>query len=243
MTATAMSPVPAEPDRVDQVTVSDGTFDLFTWLPAGGAGPGVLLLQEIFGVGSYIRSVATRLRDLGFVVAGPDLFWRHQRGWAPAHDEAGMAASFAMVQQAGGDPLIADSVAAMEVLAAAHEVTGRPGVLGFCLGGTLAWGVGLVGDPAWVVSYYGSGVPDALDSLDRLACPVLVHLGAADDFFPPGGVDRVRAATAGLDRVTVRLHDAGHAFDNHDAPMFHDAAAASTAWAETVRFLATHAPR
>lgn len=241
MTANPMSPVPAEPDRVDQVTVSDGTFDLFTWLPEGGTGPGLLLLQEIFGVGSYIRSVATRLRDLGFVVAAPDLFWRHQRGWAPAHDEAGMAASFAMVQRAGGDPLVPDSVAALGALAEFSEVSGRPGALGFCLGGTLAWGVGIQGDPAWVVSYYGSGVPDLLDAVGELTCPVLVHLGTKDDFFPPDGIDRVLAATASMDHVTVHLHDAGHAFDNHEAPMFRDAPAAAVAWAQTVEFLRTHA--
>lgn len=240
MTATSMSPAPSEPDRIDQVTVSDGTFDLFTWLPEDGPGPGVLLLQEIFGVGSYIRSVATRLCDLGFVVAAPDLFWRHERGWSPTHDQAGMEASFALVQRAGGDPMVPDSMAALEVLAGFGEVSGPPGVLGFCLGGTLAWGVGIQGDPAWVVSYYGSGVPDLLDDVDQLTCPVLVHLGTKDEFFPPDGIDRLQEATAPMDHVTVCLHDAGHAFDNHEAPMFHDAPAAAAAWGQTVEFLGAH---
>ncbi|HEX2574952.1 MAG TPA: dienelactone hydrolase family protein [Aquihabitans sp.] len=229
-------------DRIERIAVADGSFDLFTWLPASGHGPGVLLLQEIFGVGAYVRAVATRLRDLGYVVAAPDLFWRQHPGWAQDHDEAGMAASFAMAQQADPEQLVADSIASLEALAGLDEVQGRPGVLGFCLGGTLAWNVGLAADPAWVVSYYGSGVPDALGDLGRLTCPTLVHLGSRDQFFPPDGNDRIRAAAEDLDHVTVEVHDAGHAFDNHEAPAFHDAAASEAAWAETVAFLSRHAP-
>jgi carboxymethylenebutenolidase len=241
MTDPTPTPDPVEHDRTETVTVADGTFDLYTWLPDGGSGPGVLLLQEIFGVGAYLRSVATRLRDLGFVVAAPDLFWRQQRGYAADHDEAGMGESFGLVMQADPVALRADSVAALGVLAALPEVQGTPGALGFCLGGALAWGVAVDADPAWAVSYYGSGVPDLIDLADQVTCPVLIHFGSTDAFIPMEGVDRVQAATADIDRITVRVHDAGHAFDNHEAPGFHDADASAAAWAETVAFLDEHA--
>ena len=72
--------------RIDRVGTPDGPFDLTVWLPEAGHGPGILLIQEIFGVGEYIRAVAEDLAALGYVVAAPDLFWRlkpgHQAGVA-----------------------------------------------------------------------------------------------------------------------------------------------------------------
>jgi dienelactone hydrolase len=60
--------------RTDQVAVDGGAFDLHVWLPESGTGPGVLLIQEIFGVGAYIRAVGERLAALGYVVGAPDVF-------------------------------------------------------------------------------------------------------------------------------------------------------------------------
>ncbi|HEY4377775.1 MAG TPA: dienelactone hydrolase family protein, partial [Acidimicrobiales bacterium] len=97
--------------RTDTVTVDDGSFDLHLWIPAAGQGPGLVLYQEIFGVGGYIRSVADRLCDLGYVVGAPDLFWRQQPNWAPAPDEAGMAASMQLVGSVDPAKAVADSVA------------------------------------------------------------------------------------------------------------------------------------
>ena len=235
------TPTPVTPDRVESVTVADGGVDLSVWLPASGSGPGVLLLQEIFGVGAYLRSVATRLRDLGFVVAAPDLFWRQQPGWVADHDQAGLERSFAVAQQADQEDLAADAVASLGVLAGLAEVQGAPGVLGFCLGGTVAWRVALDADPAWAVSYYGSGVPDLLEGAEEVTCPVLFHFGSRDDFLPLARAEAVVAATVGNELVTVRVHDAGHAFDNHESAMFHDPAASAEAWAQTLTFLHRHA--
>ena len=70
----------SEPTRTEQVTVDGGSFDLHVWLPPQTTGPGVLLLQEIFGVGAYIKAVAARLAREGYVVGAPDLFWRIRPG-------------------------------------------------------------------------------------------------------------------------------------------------------------------
>src|SRR5262249_27218556 len=69
-------PAMAITTRTDQLTAHDGgTFDGHVWLPDSGSGPGLLLLQEIFGVGPYVRSVAERLATMGYVVLAPDVFW------------------------------------------------------------------------------------------------------------------------------------------------------------------------
>ena len=89
--------------RDEQVTIGDdGSMTMPVWIPDSGRGPAILLLQEIFGVGPYIRAVGERLAAAGYVVGAPDLFWRFAPGWDAGHDEAGLAAS--MQQVANLDP-------------------------------------------------------------------------------------------------------------------------------------------
>ncbi len=228
--------------RTESVTVADGTFDLHVWTPEGGSGPGLLLIQEIFGVGAYIRAVADRLADAGYVVGAPDVFWRFAPGWAADHDQAGLEASLAQVGNLDPQQAIADCAAALAHLQTDPATGGRVGVIGFCLGGTLAWGVAAVAQPACCVSYYGSGVPSMLGLIDQVSCPTLFHFGDADAYIPNEGVDALAAAIAGREGFVINVERAGHAFDNHESAMFYDEAAANAAWAKTMAFLATHLP-
>jgi len=233
----------SEPTRIDQVSVDGGAYDLSVWVPDQGSGAGILLVQEIFGVGDYIKAVAARLARDGFVVAAPDLFWRLEPHWAADHDDAGLAASFDLAQRFDVEQGVVDSLAALAHLRDTPEVRGSVGVLGFCLGGTIAHLVAALGEPDAVVSYYGSGVAASLDQLDAIDCPVQYHFGTADTFIPSEDVERVRAAVeaTGRDDLEVQIQPgAGHAFDNHEAPQFHDAIAAAAAWGATQRFLSDH---
>ena len=236
----------SEPTRTEQVTVDGGSFDLHVWLPPQTTGPGILLLQEIFGVGAYIKAVAARLAREGYVVGAPDLFWRIRPGFAADHDEAGLAEAFEMVGSFDAEKGVADSVAALGTLKGLDEVRGGTGALGFCLGGTMAHLVAAEGDPDAAVSYYGSGVAESVGRLSDITCPVLYHFGGNDDFIPSEQVQAVVDAVeaSGRDDLRVDVHAAaGHAFDNHEAPMFHDVDAAAAAWATTVTFLAEHLNR
>jgi carboxymethylenebutenolidase len=229
--------------RDEQVTIGDdGDMTLPVWIPASGRGPTILLLQEIFGVGPYIRAVGERLAEAGYVVGAPDLFWRFAPGWVAGHDEAGLAASMKQVANLDPERAVADSVAALGHLAGLPESDGRPGVMGFCLGGTLAFGVAAADDPAACVSYYGSGVPGMVDRLDDVTCPTLFHFGSTDAYIPAEGVEALGAAIAGRSGFVLNVEAAGHAFDNHESEMFHDEAAAKAAWAKTMAFLAEHLP-
>jgi len=213
-----------------------GAMDLFIWEPAEPVGS-VLLIQEIFGVGAYIRAVAQRLAEAGYVVGAPDVFWRFAPHWSAEHDEAGLAASFEKVQQLDVPQAIQDCVAAHERLDAVDRVDARPAVMGFCLGGTLAFGVAAAGTPSCCVSYYGSGVPEMLGMLDQVTCPTLFHFGNADPFIPNEGVDALSAAIAGRSNMTLNVEAAGHAFDNHEAEQFYAADPAAAAWRKTMSFL------
>ena len=229
--------------RTDQVACgSDGAMDIHVWTPDGAAHSGILVLQEVFGVGAYIRAVAERLADAGYVVGAPDVFWRFAPNWESDHTEAGLAACLEKVQQLDFPQAIADCVAAWEHLRDQPGLTAAPAVLGFCLGGTLAWGVAANAEPSCCVSYYGSGVPSMLDLIDNVTCPTLLHFGNNDPYIPNEGIDAVAAAIVGRPNFIVNVENAGHAFDNHESDMFYNEAAANSAWAKTMAFLSTHLP-
>lgn len=215
---------------------------LHVWLPTRGSGPGLLLIQEIFGVGPYIRAVAQRLSGAGYVVGAPEVFWRFAPGWEAPHDEAGLEASREKVGQMDPAAAADDCVAALATLRDLDEVEGAPGVLGFCLGGTLAWSVAAGADPAVCVSYYGSGVPQMLDQVDNVSCPTLFHFGNTDAYIPGQGVEALNAAIGGRSDFVLNVENAGHAFDNHENAMFYDESAAQAAWAKTMAFLDQHLP-
>jgi len=217
-------------------------MDLYVWTPGGEPTAAILLIQEIFGVGPYIRAVAERLADAGYVVGAPDVFWRFAPNWEAGHDEAGLTESMAKVQQMDGPTAIADCVRALAHLGALDGVTAKPGVLGYCLGGTLAFGVAANADPSVCVSYYGSGVPDMIGMLDQVTCPTLFHFGNNDAFLPNEGVDKVNAAIVGREGFVVNVENAGHAFDNHESEMFYNEPAARAAWAKTMAFLNLYLP-
>jgi carboxymethylenebutenolidase len=236
----------SDPTRTEPVAVDGGEMTLNVWVPPNGSGPGILLIQEIFGVGSYIKAVAARLAREGYVVGAPDLFWRIEPGFQVDHDEAGLGKAFETVGKFDFPQGVTDAVAALAALKGLREIRGGTGVLGFCLGGTVAHLVAAASDPDVAVSYYGSGVADSIDQLASISCPVLYHFGGKDEYIPADQVQTVRDAVAATGREELRVEvqpAAGHAFDNHEAPMFHDANAAAAAWAVTESFLAEHLDR
>ena len=229
--------------RVESVEVPGGSFDLPVWLPETGSGPGLLLIQEIFGISDYIRAVAEDLAGLGYVVAAPDLFWRIEPGFDAAHDQEGLARSLEMGQRFDTGQGVTDSVAALDHLAQLPEVEGGLGVIGFCLGGTIAYFVAVRAEVAAVVSYYGSGVPDNLEVLEQISSPVQFQFGGTDAYIPREQVARVEEAAAGKPNVEVHVEeDAGHAFHNRKSAMFHMPEPAGRAWQRTEEFLRRHLP-
>jgi carboxymethylenebutenolidase len=218
-----------------------GEMSLGVWTPDSGSGPGILLIQEIFGVGDRLRTVAARLADAGYVVGAPEVFWRFAPGWSVEPDEAGLEEAFGKVGQLDFPQAVADLGVALDAIAAFPETVGTPGVLGFCLGGSLTFAVAADFGPSVAVSYYGSQVPAMLSKLDRVTCPVLFHFGSLDEYIPGEGVEALVAATAGRENTVVNIEIAGHAFDN-EARLFYDEAAAKSAWSKTLAFLTEHLP-
>ena len=228
--------------RTDQVMCgSDGAMDVHVWTPESAPRAAILVIQEIFGVSAYIRAVAERLADAGYLVGAPDVFWRFAPNWESDHTEAGLGASFEKVQQLDFPAAIGDCAAALAHLQTQPGIDVAPAVIGFCLGGTLAWGVAANAEPSCCVSYYGSGVASMIGLIDQVSCPTLFHFGNEDPYIPNEGVDTIGAALAGHPGFVLNVENAGHAFDNHESETFYNDDAAKAAWAKTVSFLAEHA--
>ena len=219
------------------VQTDAGEMPAHLWTPASGTGPGLLLLQEIFGVSDYIRRRGADLAAAGYVVLAPELYWRLDAG--PVDESAPGAIEEAMgrAQQLDWPAAVSDAVAALGDVRG--RASGRTGVIGFCLGGGLAFNVAAVEQPDALVSYYGSGLPGLLDLAPRVTAPSLHHFGTADSYLDADTVATVRAAvTAGDGTVDFELYDgADHAFDNDDF-MLHHPGASALAWQRILAFLA-----
>lgn len=205
-------------------------------LPAGGRGPGIVLFQEIFGVTPYVTERAGDLAALGYVVLVPHVYWRQGD---PVIDE--LPAAMEAMGRVVWDEAVADGAAAVAALRDRPEVDGPAGVLGFCFGGGLAYAVAASTPVDFLVSWYGSALPDLLDAGPAVTAPSLHHFGLSDDYLRPDVVARMEATLTAAGATVLTYAGAGHAFDN-PAPEFHSADASRAAWGATVAWLAEHAP-
>lgn len=229
--------------RSETITAADGgTFAGHVAVPASGHGPGVLVIQEIFGVNAYIRDVCDRLAAAGYVALAPDVFWRVRPGVEfDSSDQATIAPAIEVTGQWDGEVGLSDLGSALAHLRGLPEVRGGTGVIGFCFGGTQTFRVAAAFDPACAVAYYGSGTAGLLDQVDSITCPLLFHFGDNDPYLPNSDVDAIKAATADRHHIAVHVHaGGGHAFDNHFAPHFTQPRIAVRAWTETLAFLYAH---
>jgi carboxymethylenebutenolidase len=232
--------------RDEVVRADDGhEFDAYLAIPESGTGAGMIVVQEIFGLTDYIKGVCTRLSELGYVALAPALYSRIERDIAL--DERlpdSLPQAFATMQRLDVPRAVGDAAAALGHLRRLPEVRdGRAGIIGFCLGGGIAYFVAAASDPDVAVCYYGSAIPDALDSAASVHCPVLFEFGDADVYITPEQRAAIRDAFEGRPNTEFHVHSgANHAFDNHNAAMFHHPAAAAAAWKETASFLEREFP-
>lgn len=223
------------------VPTADGRMDTYCALPPAGRGPGLLLLQEIFGVNPHIRAVARQYALAGFTVLAPDLFWRQQRkvslGYVgPERDQA-----LAMMRALEPAQALADVQAGVAALKAMPECTERVAALGYCMGGRLAWVAAARAGVDAAVAYYGGGIAGQLALAAELRCPMQFHHAGQDTAIPPEAVAAVRAAVAQSPAAAqAEFHDypeATHGF-NCWARAAHHPASAALATGRTLSFLA-----
>ncbi|HET6973744.1 MAG TPA: dienelactone hydrolase family protein [Pyrinomonadaceae bacterium] len=215
-----------------------GEFDAYLALPASGYGPGIVVLQEIFGVNSFMRGVADWYAAHGFVALCPDLFWRLERGVELT--EADRPKAFQLYQDLDEDLAVQDSAAAVKFLRKHPACNGRVGAVGFCLGGNLAYLLSVRYKPECAVGYYGVGIEKSLDEATSLDNPLLLHIAGKDQFCPPGAQAQIHATFDANPLVTIHDYpEQGHAFGRVGGDHY-DAAAAELAHLRSLEFFITN---
>ncbi len=191
--------------------------------PGNGKAPGLVVLQEWWGINDQIQAVAARFAAAGFVVLVPDLY----------HGKVAQSA-----EEAGGMMKALDRGQALQEIAGAVDHlrslgNGKVAVTGFCLGGALAFASAVqIRGLAAVVPFYG--LPGDLD-WSKVDAPIQAHFAQHDDWATVAGAQKIKEAVT----VPMALHvyDAQHAFANDTRPDVYNPAAAQQAWERAVSFL------
>ncbi len=215
-----------------ELEAADG-FKAKAWKasPQGAPRGGIVVIQEIFGVNHHVRSVADRFAAAGYLAIAPGIFDRAERNVELGYDQPGMTQGMGIAGKLDRDKLMLDVAAAI----AAAGAAGKVGIVGFCLGGSVAWtAAAKAAGLSAAVGYYGGQIVAAKD-LQPLV-PVMLHFGEKDDHIPLAGVKEVGALHPD---VPIYLYPAGHGFHCDERASF-DKDSAKLAWERTLEFFAKH---
>ena len=217
------------------LTASDGhRLGAYRADPEATPKGGMVVIQEIFGVNSSIRAVCDRLAAEGYSAIAPALFDRTEPNFESGYSPEEVARARQFIAQPDWDAMLRDTDAAKQAVGASGPV----GIVGFCLGGSIAYlaATRLTGLSA-AVGYYGGAIVRFVDETEK--CPVQLHFGEKDDGIPQTGVGVIRTRHPEFEIYT---YPAGHAFANEDRPSFHEPSA-KLAWERTLKFLQAHVRR
>lgn len=204
------------------VTAADGgQFKAYLSEPEQGSGPGIVVLQEIFGVNGHMRDVADYYAEEGYVVLVPDLFWRLEPGVDLGYEGADREKAFDLYQKFDVDQGVADITATVDTLRALPNCAGKVGAIGFCLGGALAYLAAARSGLDCAIGYYGVGIEKMLDQAGDIACPLTLHFGELDQFSPPEAIEAIRGAFAGRQDAEIHVYPgADHGFNCTERPAY-----------------------
>jgi len=219
------------------ITVNDGFFDAYVSLPPSGSGPGLLLIQEIFGVNSHVRDIADRLAAEGYIVMAPDLFWRMKRGIELGYEGADFDQALKYFEQFDETKGLADLKEAATALRDHKQCTGRVGTIGFCLGGKLVYRLASQFNFNAAISYYPVFVDKHLEEAQRIRCEIAMHFAELDKFVPTATYETIKDALSVKPNFHIYMYDGvDHGF-NCDVRESYNVDAAKLAWTRSLELL------
>ena len=229
-----------------QLNTSDGKMETYVAQPKdGGTYPGVVVIQEAFGVNSHIKKVTERIAAEGYVAAAPDIFHREAERIISYSE---MPKAIATMQRVVDSKAMEDVGAAIAHLKSQSNVkSGSTGVIGFCMGGRLTYLAAAHHnkDVKCAVPFYGGGIsmgnPSPLSRTGEIQCPMYLFFGAKDPLIPLDQVNQIKAElTAKKVPFQMEIYpEPGHGFFCDDRGGYHEASA-KDAWQKTKAFFAQH---
>jgi carboxymethylenebutenolidase len=218
-----------------------GSFAGYLAKPASGRGPGVLVIQEIFGVNQVMREITDGFARQGYVALCPDLFWRQQPGiQITDKTDAEWARAFELFNGFDLEKGIDDLKSTLDALRKIEGCSGKAGTVGYCLGGKLAYLMATRSSADCNVSYYGVGIEGLLGEAGKIAKPLMMHIAEADKFVPQEAQKKIKDGLAGNKHVTIHSYPgADHAFARVGGQHW-NAGAAQSANQRTAAFYKQH---
>jgi len=224
------------------IKLSDGQFmSAYVAKPPTLPAPGLVLIQEIFGVNKTMRDMADAYARKGFYVVCPDLFWREQPGIElDSTNEEDLKRAFAIYENLDENLAVADCGHALAFTRSQAECTGCVGTVGFCLGGKLAYLLATRHDPDCAICYYGVGIERTLNESENIKCPMILHVAGHDQFCPPPAQSQLHKVFDQSELVSINDYKSqDHAFARVTGDHF-DACAAELANLRTLDCLRDH---
>jgi carboxymethylenebutenolidase len=223
------------------VETGDGAMNAYVSVPVGGAGPALVVLQEIFGVNQVMRDLTDSFAAQGYIAICPDLFWRIEPGIDISdRTPAEWARAFELFQAFDVDKGIADIAKTIAAIRVYPGSTGKVGTVGYCLGGKLAFLTAARTDIDVAVGYYGVGLDQLLGETARVTKPLVLHIAGKDEYGPPAVQAKIHAALD--DNPLVSLYD--YPLDDHAfariGGQHYSQASADQANARTAAFFKQH---
>jgi carboxymethylenebutenolidase len=176
--------------------------------------PGIVLIQEIFGVNDVMRRLADEYAKLGFVVLCPDLFWRIKPGiQITDKTQKEWDLAFSLFQRFDQNKGVEDLGSTMDELRRTPGCSGRVGAVGYCLGGKLAYLMATRTTIDCAVGYYGVAIDAALNEASKIRKPLMLHIAEEDQFVPHDVQDKIYAVLGKNPAVILhRYANVNHAF-------------------------------
>ncbi|MEP0707983.1 MAG: dienelactone hydrolase family protein [Parvibaculum sp.] len=218
---------------------ADGSFTGYLSKPAGGTGPGIVVIQEIFGVNKVMRDLTDAYAAAGYVALCPDLFWRIEPGIdITDQTDAEWKQAFDLFGKFDVDKGVSDIAATIKTLR--PMTSGKVGAVGYCLGGQLAYLTACHTDADASVGYYGVNIQNRLDDAKGIKAPLMLHIAGKDEFVPPEAQEQVVNGLHGNTHVTIhRYPEMDHAFARPGGAHY-DKKTADEANDRTMKFFARH---
>jgi len=218
--------------KMIELTAGDGhKFSAYLAEPNGKPRGGLVVVQEIFGVNSHIRSVVDGYAADGYLAIAPAFFDRVERGLDIGYTPPDIERGRAFIPKMQWDKVMLDAAAGMVNVNSA----GKVGILGYCWGGTAAWyAASHLAGLACAVCYYGGGIPGLQNEQPKV--PVMFHWGENDQSIP---IEAAKKVIAAHPSAQSHIYKAGHGF-NCDQRGSYDAASAKLARTRTLEFLGKH---